>query len=446
VVRIFQVPISASVLGLLFSETAILFSSFFFACYFVLGVDPTPYLLYELGLARISVAVFSMIWALYLVDMYTHIVEQSVPVLIQRLVMASGIVFMLEAMVSYAFPELRLRLSILGSGCGLAAVALVIWRLIYARRLFDVIGAQRFLFTGITPLTVELAEHISNHPELGIHVAGYLDDASDAKAASLGRQLGPLECLGDVTADLNPDRIIVAVDQETAKRLVYPLIDARLSGVPIQDAAAACESICGRVSVTALEPSKLVLSRVIAPRRGDYVRHRVLELAIAFCAAPLAIPLMLLIAALLKLTGGGPVLKREQRVGRDGVPFSRYRFRLPRETGSIIGRIGRALRVEGMAQLINVWKGEMSVFGPRPLRPELAGAFAKRVPFYHHRHAVRPGITGWMQIHDRFENAPEDMVRSLEYDLYYVKHASCSLDLLILLHAIKVIVAGRGRT
>jgi lipopolysaccharide/colanic/teichoic acid biosynthesis glycosyltransferase len=218
-----------------------------------------------------------------------------------------------------------------------------------------------------------------------------------------------------------------------------------LSGVPIQEVTSAYESLCGRLPIAGLDPSRLVLSREIAPRRGHYIRHRALELALAICAAPLALPLMLVIAALLKLSTRGPVWERKQCVGRDSVPFWLYQFRLGEyEPASSASRMARSLRIQAMPQLINVLKGEMSVFGPRPVRVELAEAYSTRIPFYHHRHSIRPGITGWMQIHDRSADQPEDVLQSLEYDLYYVKHASFTLDLLILLHTIKVMVSGRN--
>jgi lipopolysaccharide/colanic/teichoic acid biosynthesis glycosyltransferase len=154
------------------------------------------------------------------------------------------------------------------------------------------------------------------------------------------------------------------------------------------------------------------------------------------------------------------VLYRQLRVGLDGRPFTLYKFRSMRadaeaETGAVwaskddprvtpLGRIIRKLRIDEIPQLFNVLKGEMSVVGPRPERPEMVQSLSEKIPYYRHRHCVRPGITGWAQVNYKYGDTLEDVIRKLEYDLYYIKNMSLSLDNYIIFLTIKATLLSRG--
>ena len=176
---------------------------------------------------------------------------------------------------------------------------------------------------------------------------------------------------------------------------------------------------------------------------------RTIDVLAAIVVLALTAPLSGLVALLVKLEDGGPVLFRQRRVGRHGVPFTLHKFRsmhvdAEAETGPTwaregdprITRIGRRIRslgIDEIPQLWNVLRGEMSLVGPRPERPEFVDSLRVAIPFYDRRHAVRPGITGWAQIHLPYAATVEDARRKLEYDLYYLKHLSVGMDLAILL-------------
>jgi len=171
-------------------------------------------------------------------------------------------------------------------------------------------------------------------------------------------------------------------------------------------------------------------------------------------------PLMLLVALLVRLTSPGPALYRQLRVGRNGSLFSVYKFRSMRidaekETGAVwaakndprvtrLGKTLRRLRIDELPQLFNVLKGEMSIVGPRPERPEFVATLSEQIPFYRQRHCIRPGITGWAQINHKYGDTIEDTVTKLEYDLYYIKNLSPSLDFYIIFQTLKVMVQQRG--
>ncbi len=157
----------------------------------------------------------------------------------------------------------------------------------------------------------------------------------------------------------------------------------------------------------------------------------------------------------------GPLLYRQTRLGRGGRPFTVIKFRTMRpdaeqDTGAVwaaagddritpVGRWLRRSRVDELPQVINVIRGEMSLIGPRPERPEFVDRLASQIPFYRARHAVKPGVTGWAQVRFGYGQSIDDVHTKLEYDLYYVRHAGFYLDALIVLKTIGVVLRLQGK-
>jgi lipopolysaccharide/colanic/teichoic acid biosynthesis glycosyltransferase len=168
---------------------------------------------------------------------------------------------------------------------------------------------------------------------------------------------------------------------------------------------------------------------------------------------------MMIIALVLLISNGRPIIFHQQRVGRDEEVFTVYKFRTmcasmegdeiyTRENDPRITRTGRwlrKLRFDELPQLWNVLKGELSLIGPRAEWVECADGYKKKVPFYHFRHLVTPGITGWAQVNYPYGESEEDAIEKLKYDLYYIRHYSLKLDAMIVLKTIHIIFAGKGR-
>jgi lipopolysaccharide/colanic/teichoic acid biosynthesis glycosyltransferase len=169
---------------------------------------------------------------------------------------------------------------------------------------------------------------------------------------------------------------------------------------------------------------------------------------------------MILVAVLIKATSEGPILFRQQRVGRRGVEFTLYKFRSMRlnaeaGTGAVwaspddpritpLGRWLRRFRIDEVPQLFNVLAGNMSIVGPRPERPEFVSVLNDAIPYYRQRLCVKPGITGWAQINHKYGDTMEDTGVKLEYDLYYIKNLAFSLDVYIMFQTAKVMLLSRG--
>ncbi|NPA71836.1 MAG: sugar transferase [Gammaproteobacteria bacterium] len=227
-------------------------------------------------------------------------------------------------------------------------------------------------------------------------------------------------------------------------------------GIPIYHLWVAYEAFLGRIPVQWLSKRVALLFEPPAFYMGI---KRILDIFFVLVSAPLVLPLGLLVALLIKLDSPGPVLFVQTRVGKDGRPFLIYKFRtmlvdvkgeaakFATEEGDRMTRIGRILRkfrIDEVPQFWNVLKGEMSLIGPRPELVPFAQRFNKTIPYYFYRHRVRPGITGWAQVMQGYAASEEETRAKLEFDLFYVKNISFSLDYLIFLKTIKTVLTGFG--
>jgi exopolysaccharide biosynthesis polyprenyl glycosylphosphotransferase len=172
-------------------------------------------------------------------------------------------------------------------------------------------------------------------------------------------------------------------------------------------------------------------------------------------------PLFALIALLIRVGEGRPVFFRQERIGRDAKPFIVFKFRTmlldsnktdadiytrkgdPRITA--LGSWLRKLRLDELPQLWNVFKGDMSLIGPRAEWTKCAERYEQTIPFYHFRHLVKPGITGWAQVNYPYGESDEDAIEKLQYDLYYIRHYSLKLDAMIVLKTVHTMLFGKGR-
>jgi exopolysaccharide biosynthesis polyprenyl glycosylphosphotransferase len=263
-----------------------------------------------------------------------------------------------------------------------------------------------------------------------------------------------------VVKSMKPDRVVVALSERRGRMPTADLLRLRLSGVFIQEVAELYELAFDRVCLPELRPSQLIFAKQPGPRRGLVVLQSFYSLVIAAVSLVLSLPLTIVVACLVKLTSPGPILYRQVRVGRNGIPFTLYKFRsmyvdAEARSGAIwairddpritpVGRWLRLFRLDEIPQLVNVLRGEMAFVGPRPERPEFVETLIEQIPFYRQRFAIKPGITGWAQINHKYGDTIEDAITKLEYDLYYVKNISPALDFYVMFQTIKVILLARG--
>jgi sugar transferase (PEP-CTERM system associated) len=460
-IRLFKVFIPVGTLTLLVSEVLLVTSAFIFATYIVLEVDPTVFLLYDGGLPRIVLVVISILVGLHLHDLYSQIQVKSRIVLIQQLCLVMGVAFLCQGLIAYINANMRVPIWVMLVGSAIAVAAIFFWRLLFSAFALQVVGRDRLLLVGGSPLLEDIGQYIADHPETGLGIAGYVDDVHPSGASLPGGEtLGAMESLRDVVRTAQPQRIVVGMFERRNRMPVGELLELRFAGNVIEEAANTYERVCGRVCLKEIRPSQLIFSGELGPRPQNLLYQRSFNLLLAVVGIVLALPIMLLTALVVRLSSPGAVLYRQTRVGLDNALFTVYKFRSMRidaevGTGAVwaqkddprvttVGRIIRAIRFDELPQLFNVLKGEMSIVGPRPERPEFVKALNEQIPYYRQRHCVRPGITGWAQINYKYGDTLQDTITKLEYDLYYIKNMSLSLDNYIIFHTLKAMLLSRG--
>jgi sugar transferase (PEP-CTERM system associated) len=460
-IRLFRVFIPVGALTLLISEVILLSSAFVLATYLILTVDPGVYLLYDGGWIRIALVLASIIVGLHFHDLYSQIHVKSRIVLLQQLCLVIGISFLLQGFISYLDPFLRVPIRVMVLGSFISVIVIFGWRIFFSSYALRVMGRDRLLLVGDSRLLEDIGSYIEQHPESGLVVAGYLDDSYEpGTPLPGGKSLGQLNALRKIVEAVRPSRIVVGMSERRKRMPVSELLELRFAGHIIEEAANTYERVCGRICLKELRPSQLIYSGELGPRRQNVIYQTLANLAGALIGILLSFPLMLLTALAVRLNSPGPILYRQVRVGINGAPFTLYKFRSMRAnaeaaTGAVwamqndprvtaVGRVIRKIRFDELPQLFNVLRGEMSIVGPRPERPEFVKALTERIPYYTQRHCVRPGITGWAQINYKYGDTLEDTICKLEFDLYYIKNMSFSLDTYIVFHTIKAMLLSRG--
>lgn len=361
---------------------------------------------------------------------------------------------------------------------GLSTVVLVGWRVFYARALVQPAFHQRGLFLGQSGPAFALA-HVIHQAALGddanpFRGTGYEIIGRVADDERLGLDEGrdeTIPLLGDtsklvrLSRQYGVDEIIVAPEHENSlpAEAREILLDCRELGLRINSLANVYERLTGRLPV---DYARYDLQLLLSPADTLGTRlyqsaKRALDIVLALLGLTVLGLVMPVVAIVNALTSPGPIFYRQERVGMGGRPFTLIKLRsmvtdAEKRCGAVwcgaddpritpIGRILRKTRLDEVPQFINVLRGEMSVVGPRPERPYFVGQLAHTFPIYRARHALKPGITGWAQVHYEYGDSVEDARIKLEHDLYYVKHASLYLDLLILLHTVRVVIGAKGQ-
>jgi exopolysaccharide biosynthesis polyprenyl glycosylphosphotransferase len=250
----------------------------------------------------------------------------------------------------------------------------------------------------------------------------------------------------------------VVVDRETARAPEWArfLANCALRGVPVYDAGLVFETMTGRVALNH-HPENVAEQCATPPLY--LAAKRLADVVLVVSSLPITLPLIGLIALLIRLDSAGPAFFWQERVGRAGKTFCMVKFRsmyidhgqdVPRfavledHRTTRVGRWLRRFRLDELPQILNVLRGEMSLIGPRPEQVPFAQLFTREIPLYACRHLVTPGISGWAQVNHGYASGHEETRTKLAYDLYYVKHCSFWLDALIALRTLRTVITGHG--
>ncbi|MGB8846090.1 MAG: TIGR03013 family XrtA/PEP-CTERM system glycosyltransferase, partial [Terracidiphilus sp.] len=372
-----------------------------------------------------------------------------------RLLLVLGVLSFILAALLYLYPEISIAPNVLLVGTSILAIVLVILRSGYESIIGLTVFRERVYVLGSGERARAVVKTLRARRDAGMEV---VDGGSE------GAFNGDLErYAADLRAFCEPktriDRVIVAMEDRRGSMPVRELLDLRLRGVVIEDASELMEHLLGKLPLDGLNPSTLIFTHGFNVKASHQLVRRLISIVASFVGLAICLPFIPLIVLAVRLSSPGPIFFRQMRVGLRGRPFSLLKFRTMQQNaeanGAVwaskhdsrvtpVGRFLRITRLDEIPQLWNVLRGEMGFVGPRPERPEFVQWLTKEIPFYELRHMIRPGITGWAQVRYQYGANLEETRRKLEYDLYYVKHMSVGLDLLIMFETIKTIVLGRG--
>lgn len=366
------------------------------------------------------------------------------------------------AVVWYALPEMAMDRSNAQFAVVIAFTGLVGIRLFFMRTVDENIFRRRTLVYGSGTKSAAIYEIRRRADRRGFRLVGNVCAPGDAEDVATDKWLPHDAPLLDIALGKGANEIVVAMDDRRGRLPVDELLACKVRGIDVLDLTAFLERETEKVRIDLVNPSYMIFSSGfrISPLRR--CAKRMLDLAVGVVALLVALPFMLLAAIAIKLEEGlrAPILYKQRRVGVHGEIFNVLKFRSMIVTAEADGearwaeendlRITRAgsvlrkVRFDELPQIINVLRGEMSLVGPRPERPEFVSELEKTIPYYAERHTVKPGITGWAQLKYQYGSTEQDAIEKLQYDLYYVKNHSLLLDLVIMLQTAEVILWGKG--
>lgn len=335
------------------------------------------------------------------------------------------------------------------------------WRLAYLDLLHSRLWRRRVLIVGAGRAGGALVEAIQRTSH-DYEIVGFIDDdPAKQKIRVHGVPvLGSHQELLHVVHAYQVSEVVLAITNDIDTGVSRVLMQCYEQGVCIHAMALVYEEALERIPIEHL--GKKWFPGPLQRGLPTFYRacKRAMDITVALGGMVVLGTLLIPVAALIYLESGGPIFYRQERLGRGGKRFRLLKFRTMKpqaEQGgqaiwatvgdariTRVGRFLRPTRLDELPQVLMVLKGDMSIVGPRPERPEFVRHLEEQIPFYRTRLSVKPGLTGWAQINYHYGSTVEDAATKLQYDLYYVKHRSMLLDLLIMLRTIHVMVALRG--
>jgi sugar transferase (PEP-CTERM system associated) len=400
----------------------------------------------------------------YYSDLYAIDQTLSIRELFLRLMSGIGIACILIAIISYPIP--RFGKTLYASQMLLMVLCLCAWRVSFMRVIERARIHARVLVIGLQAIGKLVAEELLRQKKLGMEVIGFVGQSAGQLTLSYGNPVRvslPVyqsSSLISLFEKKKVDRILLAGVEDSCEALGRELVTLRTRGIAIEDCHSFYERLVSKIAIADLSPEWIVRCKGFRRDRLIMFTKRVIDLVVSAVGLLVTAPIAVLTAVAIKLDSPGPILYRQERVGRNEEPFTIYKFRSMSESAEAnigpvwaakddpritrVGRIIRKLRIDEIPQLINVLKGEMSLVGPRPERAFFVQTLNKKISYYSLRHSIKPGVTGWAQICYSYGDSEKDAIEKLQYDLYYIKNMSALFDLQIISESLKVVLLGKG--
>ncbi len=316
------------------------------------------------------------------------------------------------------------------------------WRTTYNNLLNSRSPAIKILLVGYNQTAQELVNHLNHHPQLGYEIKFWMKEGLADKEF---KHLSQIIIANQINLIVVPAHI---KKSSRAARLIYKNLAL---GIEVVDLATIYENVFHKVPIAELEEVWFLENLTKSHKIYDTTKQPI-EMILALFLAVIILPLALLIAVLIKITSPGSAFFTQTRVGKNGQIFVLWKFRTmvadaeksgPRwakpndRRATPLGKLLRRAHLDELPQLWNIIRGDISLIGPRPERPEFVATLEKEIPYYELRHLVLPGLTGWAQVNYRYGASLHEAYEKLQYDIYYLKNRSFWLDLLIFIRTVK---------
>jgi exopolysaccharide biosynthesis polyprenyl glycosylphosphotransferase len=430
-------------------------------------VDPSSKFSVEFLRNRIPIWFYflPLIWVLLLVDSYDLRKVNKFKSALRSVGLATAIAAILYLIVYFAVTSTALPRLAVALFIAFVALLTLIGRAIYIKLFTMANNQRRVLIIGAGNAGTALASVIAELEPKPFNLLGLIDD----DPSKLGTTVHGFPIIGNHTniTDLVKKQgvtdMILAITNQMNHGMFQTILLAQEAGINLSTMSETHENLTNRVPIGLLEADWVIRSFLDRPTATGFYRlfKRLLDIfgaLIGVIALGLLFPF---IAIIIAIDSRGPIIYHQVRLGIGGNPYTIYKFRTMKKKADMekealvtlsndqrVTRFGRFLRkahLDELPQVVNVLRGEMSLVGPRSERSELVVVFQNIVPFYRARMLVKPGITGWAQIHQAYAETVEETAIKLEYDLYYIKHANLGMDFLILLRTFGSVLGFKGR-
>ncbi len=388
------------------------------------------------GYGQVGLVGSVFLLCMYCLDFYKPRVTTHQAHSLSRIMQAGGLTMLIIAALPQTWLGERIDLETVLLGMALIGVALTVSRYLFAELASRETLSEPAVVWGSGPLAASIIRELRRRPDIGIHVLGIVDQGYDGDTLAGERYLGPPEVIWNIATSGQARRIIIAIGERRGCLPVEELMAVKAAGLNVEDGTELYEELTGKVWLGAFSTSFLLFSPKFRRSLVRCFLNRSLSMLFAITALIIGAPFLLIMHfTLFKFRSMKMGAERAETLfpaTRDDPRFTR------------VGRWIRRFRIDELPQLLNIVKGDMYFVGPRPFVPDQEEWLVHQIPHYRQRWAVRPGATGWAQVHRGYCSSVEDNVEKLSYDLFYIKNLSMRLDLVTVVKTFKTVLLGRG--
>jgi len=418
----------------------------------------------HLGSLYLPTALFAgcFVAAILTVGLYRVLHRTNAYGIAARLAVATVIAGVFDALVFYTFPVIDVGQAVLGTALLVSFIVVTATRLLLAK----LVDANPFrsrvvvVGTGVAARKIQMLRRNSDRRRF--KVIAYWDPSAISADSESSTFNAPVISDPEHLRALDYDEMVVALDNRRDQYPTELLIEEKMRGRKIVSLVDFLERATGRIELDIVSPDWFVFTDSCYSDRISSFGKRAVDILVSSLILLLTSPMIVATALALcvECRFRNPILYRQTRVGKDGREFRLLKFRSMNMDAEVdgtvrwstpndhrktrVGRIIRRLRIDELPQLVNILKGDMSLVGPRPERPEFVSQLADQIPMYEYRHSIKPGLTGWAQLCYPYGSSVSDAREKFKYDLFYVKNGKFAFDIFVLAQTVEIVLWRRG--